>query len=394
MSQQSQSKVSLGILASLCMLMSFASISTDLYLPAMPIIGQDLVASAGMLEWTVTGYLIGFSLGQFLWGPIGDRYGRRWPVIFGIIFFIIGSAGCALATSLKAMILCRLIQSIGSCACVVLSRAMVRDLYQGHKAAQMMSILITIMAIAPLIGPYVGGQVLAHAGWRAIFWCLVCLGGLSFIVMLFMTDTLPAEKRLQDPLNFAFKRYWLLLQEPGILKFTCIGGFYYAGVYAFIAGSPMAYIDYYGLSPQKYGFYFALSIIGVMLSNVINTRCIERLGNARMMRIGAIGATISGSLLLLSGLTDTLGFYGLLVSLVIFAAMNGFIVANSLAGAMDNHPQNAGSISALVGGLQYTFAMLGTFAVGLFSNGTPLAMCIIMLLAGVATLFAAGLKTT
>ena len=157
------------VLGILSLLMGFGAISTDLYLPAMPAMGRSLDASAGTVEWTVSGYLIGFSLGQLLWGPVSDRHGRRLPVAIGLVLFVIGSAGCALSGSVSTIIAWRIVQAVGASAGVALPRAMVRDLYEGHRAAQMLSTLITVMAIAPLLGPIVGGQILAFAGWRAIF---------------------------------------------------------------------------------------------------------------------------------------------------------------------------------------------------------------------------------
>jgi len=154
----------LRVLAVLSALMGFASISTDLYLPAMPTMAYDLGADAGDMELTVSGFLIGFSLGQLLWGPLGDRYGRRLPIAVGLVLFIIGSTGCAISGNANEMITWRVVQAVGACSGVVLSRAMVRDLYEGSRAAQMLSTLITVMAIAPLLGPIVGGQVLAVAG--------------------------------------------------------------------------------------------------------------------------------------------------------------------------------------------------------------------------------------
>src|SRR5436190_4760349 len=140
----------LGILSGL---MGFASISTDLYLPAMPEMGRSLGASPGRVEWTVSGYLIGFSIGQLLWGPLGDRFGRRLPVAIGLVLFVIGSAGCVMAGSTWAMIGWRVVQAVGASAGVVLGRAMVRDLYEGDRAAKMLSTLMMVMAIAPLLGP-------------------------------------------------------------------------------------------------------------------------------------------------------------------------------------------------------------------------------------------------
>lgn len=151
------------MLAILSLLMGFASISTDLYLPAMPAMGRSLRAGAGAVEWTVSSYLVGFSLGQLVWGPIGDQFGRRLPVAVGIVPFIVGSAGCGLAGGIWTLTGWRIVQAVGACAGVVLARAMVRDLYAGEQAAKMLSMLMTIMAVAPLIGPLAGGQILVLA---------------------------------------------------------------------------------------------------------------------------------------------------------------------------------------------------------------------------------------
>jgi MFS transporter, DHA1 family, multidrug resistance protein len=183
------------VLAILSALMAFAGISTDLYLPAIPAMGKSLGVNTGMIELTVSGYLIGFSLGQLLWGPIGDRYGRRLPVTIGLVFFVIGSAGCALAGSAWALIVWRVVQALGACASVVLARAMVRDLYTGERAAQMMSTLMTVMAIAPLVGPIVGGQILTFASWRAIFWTLVGVGISTLLALFTLPETLARERR-------------------------------------------------------------------------------------------------------------------------------------------------------------------------------------------------------
>ncbi|MGO4263890.1 MFS transporter, partial [Lysobacter sp. TAB13] len=179
----------------LSVLMGFASISTDLYLPAMPEMASALRADSGLIELTVSGFLIGFSLGQLFWGPISDRYGRRRPVAIGLVLFVIGSAGCAFAGSAEAMIGWRIVQAVGACAGVVLGRAMVRDLYDGARTAQMLSTLMTVMAIAPLLGPLLGGQILTLAGWRAIFLVLVALGLAALAAVLMLPETLPPEQR-------------------------------------------------------------------------------------------------------------------------------------------------------------------------------------------------------
>jgi MFS transporter, DHA1 family, multidrug resistance protein len=230
------------ILGVLSALMGFASISTDLYLPAMPAMGVALAADTGRIELTVSGFLIGFSLGQLLWGPLSDRYGRRLPVAIGLVLFVIGSAGCALAGSVEVMIGWRIVQALGACAGVVLGRAMVRDLYEGARAAQMLSILMTVMAIAPLLGPMVGGQILAIAGWRAIFWALVAVGFTTLAALFVLRETLPPVRRNHEPLARAFAHYSEVISNRRLLGYAGAGGFFYGGIYAYIAGTPFAYI--------------------------------------------------------------------------------------------------------------------------------------------------------
>jgi MFS transporter, DHA1 family, multidrug resistance protein len=233
------------VLIVLSTLLGFASISTDLYLPAMPAMGRTLGADAGTVEWTVSGYLIGFSLGQLLWGPVGDRFGRRLPVAIGLMLFVVGSAGCAMAGSAWQMIGWRVVQAIGACAGVVLARAMVRDLYEGERAAQMLSMLMTVMATAPLLGPIVGAQILALAGWRAIFWTLVGIGLATLAALFTLPETLPRERRNAEKLARAFARYGELLRHRALLGYAGAGGFFYGGMFAYVAGTPLAYISYF-----------------------------------------------------------------------------------------------------------------------------------------------------
>lgn len=374
------------VLAILSMLMGFASISTDLYLPAMPLMGHDLGADAGMVEWTISGYLVGFSLGQLLWGPISDRYGRRSSVAIGLVLFVIGSVGCALSGSAVAMIGWRVVQALGACASVALSRAMVRDLYEGNRAAQMLSTLITVMAIAPLIGPLVGGQIVVLAGWRAIFWALVGIGIATFAALFTIPETLSAERRNQEPLGRAIARYAELLRDRRILGYAGTGGFFYAGMFAYVAGTPFAYITYYHVPEQLYGLLFGLSILGIMAANILNSFLVSRFNYDRMLLVGTIIAAFSAVLVALSARTGWGGLWGLVVPLFLYASATGFIVANSITGAMDKFPERAGAVSALVGAIQYGSGIVGSGLVGLFADGTPWPMGWVIAITGVGSL--------
>ena len=180
--------------AVLSALMAFASISTDFYLPAMPEMAKDLAAAPGRIELTISGYLIGISVGQLFWGPISDRVGRRLPVAIGIVLFIIGSAGCGLAQSVSSIIAWRVIQAIGAAASIVLSRAMVRDLYDGDRAAQVMSLLMAVMTISPLIAPNAGALIVSLSSWRMIFALLVVIGLVTLVALFTLPETLPSRR--------------------------------------------------------------------------------------------------------------------------------------------------------------------------------------------------------
>lgn len=373
------------VLGVLSVLMGFASISTDLYLPALPAMATGLGSDAGTMELTVAGYLIGFSLGQLVWGPLGDRHGRRGPVAFGLTLFVLGSAGCAMSGTAGHLIAWRIVQAVGACAGVVLSRAMVRDLYAGHRAASMLSTLMTVMAVAPLLGPLLGGQVLALAGWRAIFWLLVGVGLLTLAALATLPETLPEERRNREPLARAFARYGLLLREPRLLAYAGAGGFFYGGMFAYIAGSPGAYITVHHVSPQVYGLLFGMGILGIMAANLLNARLVRPMGGDRLLVLGTLGAALAGLAVALAAGTGWGALAGLVTSLFLFITATGFIVANSIAGALDNFPERAGAVSALVGSLHYGSGILGAGLVGAFADGTPWPMGLVIALAGIGS---------
>lgn len=381
------------VLAVLSVLMGFASISTDLYLPAMPLISHSLQANERLIELTISGYLIGFSLGQLLWGPISDHYGRRSCVAIGLVLFVIGSAGCALSGSAQAMIGWRIVQAVGACASVSLSRAMVRDLYEGARAAQMLSILITVMAIAPLVGPLAGGQIAAIAGWRAIFWVLVGIGIVTLAALFTIPETLPATRRSQASIGRALAHYVELLSDRRLLGYAGSGGFFYAGMFAYVAGTPFAYINYYQVPPQLYGLLFGLGIIGIMASNLLNSYLVPRFGYDRMLLFGTITAAISAIITAIFASTGWGGLWGLVIPLFLFASATGLIVANSITGAMNNFPERVGTVSALIGAIQYGSGIIGSGLVGIFANGTPCPMGYVIAICGIGSLLSMRLLT-
>jgi MFS transporter, DHA1 family, multidrug resistance protein len=310
------------------------------------------------------------------------------------MLFVVGSAGCALAGSSWVMIGWRIVQAIGACAGVVLARAMVRDLYEGNRAAQMLSTLMTVMAIAPLLGPIAGGQILLLAGWRAIFWTLVVIGLATLAALMMLPETLPAHLRSSEPLGSALLRYAELLRQRRLLGYAGAGGFFYGGMFAYIAGTPFAYIAYYRVPAQLYGVLFAVGIVGIMATNLVNSRLVLRFGTDRLLIGGTGAAALAGIAVACGAWTGWGGLWGLLVPLFVFISAAGFIVANSIVGALAGFPERAGAISALVGAIQYGSGIMGSGLVGAFADGTPWPMGCVIALAGIGSFAFARLFVT
>jgi MFS transporter, DHA1 family, multidrug resistance protein len=277
------------------------------------------------------------------------------------------------------------VQAVGACAGVVLARAMVRDLYERDRAAQMLSTLMTVMAIAPLLGPLIGGQILALAGWQAIFWTLAGIGLLTLAGLFLLPETLPRAQRSGETLGHAFIRYGELVHDRTLLGYAGAIGFLYGGMFAYIAGTPFAYISYHHVSPQLYGVLFALGVVGLMATNLINARVVGRIGSDRLLRAGTVIAAVAGVALAVMTRTGWSGLAGLVAPLFVFISATGFIVANAIVGALARFPRHAGAVSALVGAVQYGSGMIGSALIGAFADGTPWPMGCVIALAGIGT---------
>jgi DHA1 family bicyclomycin/chloramphenicol resistance-like MFS transporter len=379
----------LRLLLVLSVLMAFGSISTDMYLPSLPSLAKVFHVGQAQVQLTLSLYLVGFGVGQLVWGPLGDRYGRKWVLVTGIMFHLAGSCACALAGSIDQMIGWRFVQALGSCAGPVLARAMVRDSYDRTRSAQMLSVLMLVMGVAPLAGPILGGEVLLVGSWRTIFWFQFGFGLLALGGMALIPETLPTHMRSSQRIWHALFNYAELLMNRRFLGYALIGACFYGGVFAQLAGTPFAYIEYYHVPAQLYGFLFALSITGMMAANLINSRLVVKLSSDLLLLVGTSIAAVAGTVLAIDGWTGFGGLWGIVLPVLSFVAMLGFITANAMAGALASFPHRAGTASALSGGMQFGFGAVFAAAVGWFADGTPWPMAWIMALAGGTALLAA-----
>lgn len=352
-------------------LMAVNSLATDVYLPAMPAMTDMLGPGA---EFTISGYLFGFMIAQLVWGPISDRIGRIKPLLMGSALFVIGTIGCATATSMTSLVVWRVFQAIGACVGPMLSRAMVRDRYSLTEAADKLSLLTMVMAVAPIIGPSVGGAIISVAQWQDIFWLVAFVGLLIGIAVLALPETWPKERRHTAGIGKAFKVYGELFTNKGFMKYTLCVAFFYMAAYAIIAGTPFVYITYYGIPEIYYGSLFALNVVGVMVMSFFNRQLVRRYTLDTLLKAATAVALVGAVVLLVLIGTNWLGAVGVIASIVVIFGTNGIIAACTTAAALDMAGDKAGTAAALVGSLQYGSGIISSVGLALFANGTPWPM--------------------
>jgi len=371
--------------------MALTSLSTDVYLPAVPQMHLDL---HGNVELTITGFLVGFAIAQLVWGPISDRVGRRAPLMIGIALFVIGSAMCALSETIVQVIAWRVVQAIGACTGPMLARAMVRDLYQRSDAAHVLSTLTVIMAAAPIIGPIVGGQMLGFTTWHTIFWILAAVGALLLLSLRWLEETHPPGRRTTTPLWASFSDYGSLVRNRRFMKPVLSVMFFYMGVYAFIAGSPVVYIHHFGVPAEHYGWLFGINIVGVMLLSLLNRSLVRRFPLERLLRASTLLASLAMIISLGMWLAGVDALLAVALPVFAFMAMNGIVAASATASALDEVPYLAGSASALLGALQYGSGIIPSALLAWRSDGSSTAMLWIMCAAAVLSALAAWVRPT
>ncbi len=369
-------------------LSAIGPLSIDIYLPALPMLRQALDADEAQTLFTLSAFFIGFGAGQLVLGPLADRFGRKGPLLAGLALYSVASVACALAGSMHAIVLWRLAQACGGAAVPTTVQAMVRDLYDRNQSARVLSLNMMVTASAPIVAPLIGGQVLLWFDWRAIFWVLVAFGLVSLLAALSLPETLTPERRsAAHPLAMVLG-YFEFLRSRRYLGYLACSTFYFCCLFAFIAGSPFVYIEYFGISPQYYGFLFGVNMLGMVTMSTVNGRIVVQRGADRLLRLALFAGAGAGVVLLATGLSGFGGVAGIAAPLFVVLALLTVVASNAISGALSVFPDRAGAAAALAGALQFGAAALISAAVGFFADGTPRPMIVIICLGAVAALLA------
>ncbi|MBS0941872.1 MULTISPECIES: multidrug effflux MFS transporter [Leuconostoc] len=367
--QKEKSSVKLLIL--LGALMAFTSLSTDVFLPAMPEISHDLSSHAPLL---ITSFLVGFAVAQLFWGPISDKYGRKIPLLTGIFLFIIGSVGCALANDMFAMIIFRIIQAVGACTGPMIARAVVRDLYSGIKAARVFNVLMIIMSVAPIVGPLIGGQLLSFFSWRAIFTFMAIVGLALFISTLFLKETLSQTNRRRD-FSGIFNSYFAILRNKIFMLSTLVVSSFYLAIYAFISASPSVYIEHFNVDSRYYGFLFGINVLGLTIVSVFNRRLIDRVPLFRLVITTILFSFLISLVMLIMNSLNDKSLLSVAVPIFIIFSSNGIIASATNAIALSYVPSNSvGIASALLGSFQYGSGIISSLLLSIWNSNHPIPM--------------------
>lgn len=372
-------------------------LAIDMYLPAFPTMAGELGVGSGQVERTMAVYLVGVAIGQLIYGPLTDAYGRKPPLYGGLILFAGASLGCAMATSIESLTWWRLVQALGGSACMVVPRAVIRDNYGTQAAARALSMLMLIVGVAPIAAPVIGGQVLHYAGWRPIFWLLGLFGLALMAAMHFsMRETLKPELATRLSLYNMVRTYVVLLRHRQFVTLSLAGGLSMGGLFAYIIASPRILIDVYGTSPRLYGLLFALNALGMIAASQVNARLLKKHYPVAVLRpvLWVQPVVAATGLALVSAGWMPLPL--LLACLMGFTACQGFIGPNSAALALTEQVGRLGAASALMGTLQFVCATLIGLAVSVWQSEDATSLMGIMLVAGVLANICgrAGLRRT
>ena len=364
-----------GLTLLLGALAAMTALAIDMSLPALPTLTRELAASPQSVQLTLNLFILGYAFGQLVYGPLSDRFGRRRMLLTGLTVYTIAGFACALAPSIEVLVSARLVQGFGACVGPVLGRAVVRDHMTGRRAAQTLSYITLTMALAPLVAPMIGGFLLNHLGWPSIF---VFFG--TFGLALIGATWFGLAESLKHPdlqalrVSRLLSNYRTFFANRLCVGYAFVNGFVFAGLFAFLSGSPYVLIEVYGVPSSRFGLYFAWSACGVILGAFTNSRLVHYFSGERVLRAGLLVLVAAGATLLLLSWTRWGGPLAMMVPIMAYLFGQGLIMPNATVAAMEPLPHMAGMGASLLGAIQMGGGSFSGLAVAALYSGTPMAM--------------------
>lgn len=365
----------LALTVVLALLTALGPLSTDMYLPSLPAIARDFGATTGKAQLTLSAFLFGFAAGQFFYGPVSDRVGRKPVLLFGLGLFTLASLVCALAPNIETLVAARFVQALGASGPIVLGRAIVRDFYEGARAGRELSRMGTIMGVVPAVAPVLGGLIAQVSGWRVTFGVMIlCGAALAATVVLRLPESIRSKS--DAPISFMsiVKGFGILLGHPGYRVYVALSMLTYGGLFAFISGSSFVLQGLYGLNELSYAFSFGFVVVGFIAGTTLAQRLVGPRGLDGTIRLGVTSLAVGGVLMLalvLAGIPSSLAITG---PMAIYGIGVGLTMPQAMASALMPFPARAGAASSLLGICQMTFAaVLGILlGQGLDASALPL----------------------
>ncbi len=360
-------------------LTAFGPLSMDMYLPALPIVAEDLQTTTSLAQLSLTACLIGLAVGQLVFGPLSDIHGRRKPLIFTLVIYAIASIFCAFSTEIWMFIGLRFVQGVSGAAGIVIARASARDMYSGKELTKFVALLALVNGAAPILAPIIGGAILRFATWHTVFFTLGGIGLLMFIaVIFFLPETLSVENRAEGSLLAVVKTFGRLLKDPLFMGIASTQAFISASMFAYIAGSPFVLQNIYEVTPQQFSLFFALNGLGIIIAAQMTGRLSDRFSEINLLFTGIL-ISFTGSILLFIVVWQELSLLWMAIALFLVVSSLGMVSTTAFSLGMQSQGDAAGSASAFLGLLPFLGGGLVSPLVGLQGDLSAWPMGIIIL---------------
>ncbi|MBP2319951.1 DHA1 family bicyclomycin/chloramphenicol resistance-like MFS transporter [Kibdelosporangium banguiense] len=355
-------------------LSAFAPLSIDMYLPAFPAMTGQLSATASEIQLTLTTFVVSLAIGQAIAGPLSDSFGRRRPLVAGLVLYAVASVACAFAPSAYVLVVLRFLQGLGAAAGIVIARAVVRDLFSGIAMARFFSRLMLVAGLAPILAPVLGGELLRFTSWRGIFVVLSVFGVVLLLsTLLGLPETLPATRRQPARVGGVLRSYGSLLRDRVFVGYAMTAALLFAALFAYISGSTFVLQEVYGLTPQQFSLVFGANAVGIMIAGQLSGWLVGRFSSRRLVTIGLVIALVGGAGLVAMTVAG-LGLIAILVPLFLIVSSIGIVMPNATALGLADQADNAGAASALIGITQFLVGGISAPLVGAGSGALPMAI--------------------